>query len=163
MSSQDVHVDFQYEDSRPVRLLLALTAGLVATIVTLTFTQVVLRFGFNSPQTWAEEVARYLFVWVTMLGAAIAFSRDSHIRLDAIVKLLPAAAEKPLDLLRRVLEAVAVGFLLYSGAIVAWQNRSSVFYTLPAVPQLIFYAAVPVGAALMLIYILRGILRRVRS
>jgi TRAP-type C4-dicarboxylate transport system permease small subunit len=152
-----------HNDSRDVRLLLDVTSALVAAIVLITFIQVTLRFGFNSPQAWAEEISRYLFVWISMLGAAVAFSRDTHIRLNSLVELLPRAAQKPLDILRRVIDAAVVVFLLYSGTLVTWNNRSSVFYTLQGVPQVLYYAAVPTGAALMLFYSLRGLARQLRD
>jgi len=159
--SSDVHTDAgPAPDSRDVRLLLLVGSLFVAAIVLITFCQVVLRFGFNNPQTWAEEVARYLFVWIVFLGSAIAFSRDSHIRLDAIVNLMPNGPRRVVDLLRRLVEAGAVGVLLYTGIVVAYQNRNSVFYTMPHVPQVLFYLAVPVGSALMLFYIVRNLVKR---
>lgn len=146
------------KDSRPVRLILTVASILVAATVALSFTQVVLRYIFNNPQSWAEEVGRYLFVWITFLGAAVAFSRDTHIKVDAVAAMFGPTGLRISDVLRRLVELVAVGVLLYSGIIVAWRNRSSSFYTIPDAPQLLFYLAVPVGSALMLWYILRGLL-----
>lgn len=163
MSDDSTSFLMEFEDSRDVRLLLNFASALVATIVLLTFMQVTLRFGFNSPQSWAEEVSRYLFVWITMLGSAVAFSRDTHIRLNSLVQMLPKAFHRPLDIFRRAVDAAVVAFLCYAGMLVTWNNRNSVFYTLQGVPQWIFYAAVPVGAGLMLLYSLRGLVRTLRS
>jgi len=145
------------QDSRPVRLILAVASILVAATVALSFAQVILRYVFNNPQSWAEEVGRYLFVWITFLGSAVAFSRDTHIKVDAVAALFGPTGLRISDVLRRLVELVAVCVLLYSGIIVAWRNRSSSFYTLPDAPQLLFYLAVPVGSAFMLCYILRGL------
>lgn len=147
------------EDSRPVRLILLITAILVAAIVLITFGQVVLRYVFNSPQTWAEEVGRYLFVWITLLGASVAVARDSHIRLDAIVNLLPKVTKHPLDIFRRLVDILAAGLLLWAGILVTGRNLHSVFYTLPDVPRWLFYVAIPVGAGLMLIFATVGLAR----
>lgn len=141
------------------RLLMLIASLLIAATVSLTFGQVVLRYVFNQPQTWAEEVGRYLFIWITFLGAAVAFSRDIHIRVDAVMELLGPAVARAGDLIRRLIEAAAVGALLYSGILVAWKQRDARFYTMPDVPQVIFYLAVPVGSAFALFYVLRGIAR----
>lgn len=151
------------EGSRPesldLRILTLIGSVLVAATVCLTFGQVVLRYFFNNPQTWAEEVGRYIFVWITFIGAAAAFGRDTHIKVDAIMGLFGKKIARGADLLRRFVEVAAVAMLLYSGILVAWKHRNATFYTMPDVPQAIFYLAVPVGSALALFYLLRGILR----
>jgi TRAP-type transport system small permease protein len=148
------------KDSRPVRLLLAIGSVFVAAIVVLTFAQVVLRYFFNNPQAWAEEVSRYLFVWITFLGIAIGFAKDMHIRLDALTVLLPERPWRVVDVARRLVELAAVAIMLYSGALVAWQYRSTTFYTVQGLPRVIFYLAVPIGAAIALVYVVRGLLVR---
>lgn len=142
-----------------LRTLVVVASLLVGATVTLTFGQVVLRYLFNSPQTWVEEVGRYLFIWITFLGAAVAFARDTHIRVDAIVELFSRPVARIGDLVRRLIELVAVVALVYSGALVAWKHRNATFYTMPDVPMAIFYLAVPIGSALALFYVLRGIVR----
>ncbi|MBM6581199.1 TRAP transporter small permease [Microvirga sp. BT689] len=141
-----------------MRLLLLIASILVAATVGLSFVQVVLRYIFNNPQAWSEEVGRYLFVWITFLGSAVAFARDSHIKVDAIPALLGPAGMRISDILRRLVELAAIGMLLYSGIIVAWRNRFSFFYTIPDAPQVLFYLAVPVGSFFMFWYILRGLI-----
>ncbi len=146
-------------EGHDLRLLTLIASVLVAATVTLTFTQVVLRYFFNNPQTWAEEVGRYLFVWITFLGAAVAFARDSHIRVDAVMALFGRRVERGADFVRRFIDLAAVLALLYSGAVVAWKQRNAVFYTMPDVPQAIFYLAVPVGSAFAFVFVVRGIAR----
>jgi hypothetical protein len=50
------------------RVLAALMALLLATMVVLVFGNVVLRYGFNSGLAFSEEVSRWLFVWLTFMG-----------------------------------------------------------------------------------------------
>lgn len=142
-----------------LRLLTLIASLLLAATVSLTFAQVVLRYLFNNPQTWAEEVGRYLFIWITFLGAAAAFSRDTHIRVDAVMELFGKRIARGGDLVRRLIELAGVAALLYSGILVAWKHRNAKFYTMPEAPQVIFYLAVPIGSAFALFYVLRGIAR----
>lgn len=146
-----------------LRLLTLIASLLVAVTVSLTFMQVILRYFFNNPQTWVEEVGRYLFVWITFLGVAAAYFRDTHIRVDAVMSLIGGRVQRGADLLRRFVDAAAIAALLYSGILVAWKQRFTKFYTMPDVPQVIFYLAVPVCAAFALVYVVHGIVRWTRS
>ena len=58
-------------------------------MVSVTFYQVVMRYAFNSSPSWTEEFVRYMFVWVSMLGASIGIKEHIHIGVDAVVNLLP--------------------------------------------------------------------------
>jgi TRAP-type C4-dicarboxylate transport system permease small subunit len=154
--------DYAPPETGGAKAIVVVAAAMVGLTVALTFAQVVLRYGFNNPQTWAEEAGRYLFVWITFLGAAVAFGRDSHIKVDAVVLLMSRRTVAVADIARRLVELAAVGMLLYTGVLVAWKYRKASFYTVPDMPQVVFYLAVPVGAALMLYFILRGFLAKLR-
>ena len=56
-----------------------------AIMVAITFTQVVFRYIFNNALSWSEEVARYIFVWISWLGVSTGVRDDEHIK----VMLLP--------------------------------------------------------------------------
>ncbi|MBM3190414.1 MAG: TRAP transporter small permease subunit, partial [Chloroflexi bacterium] len=59
-------------------------------LVGLTFTQVVLRYVFNSYLFWGDEVIFFLFTWLIFLSAAVGLARGSHFSVDLVVQLLPA-------------------------------------------------------------------------
>ncbi|MET1030502.1 TRAP transporter small permease, partial [Domibacillus tundrae] len=61
----------------------------LAVMVVLVFGNVVLRYAFNSGITWSEEMSRYLFIWLTFLGAIGAFKNKEHLGVDMLVKRLP--------------------------------------------------------------------------
>ena len=71
---------------RPVELACGV---LMVAITAVVFLQVVSRYVFSYPFDWPEEMARYLFVWVALLGAALALRRGAHFSIDALVKRLP--------------------------------------------------------------------------
>jgi len=72
---------------KPVELA---CGALMVAIPAVVFLQVVSRYVFNYPFDWPEEMARYLFIWVALLGAALALRRGAHFSIDALVKRLPA-------------------------------------------------------------------------
>ncbi len=55
--------------------------------------QVVLRYVFNSPMTWSEELARYLFIWCAFLGWIIASRRGGHLAMTFVAERLPPRVE----------------------------------------------------------------------
>lgn len=84
-------------------------AGLVLLWVLggLVFTQFFTRYVLNDSLAWTEEVARYLLVVLTFIGAAGAVRRGTHIRVEALEMALPARARPPLWALQ---DALRLGF-----------------------------------------------------
>lgn len=67
------------------RILEVLMVAILGVMVVLVFGNVVARYGFDSAITWAEEVARFLFVWLTYLGATFAAYKGLHLGIDLVV------------------------------------------------------------------------------
>jgi TRAP-type transport system small permease protein len=71
------------------RLLKVAIAICLAAMVVLVFTNVVLRYLFNSGIATSEELSRWLLVWLTFLGAIVALRQHAHLGVDTLVRLLP--------------------------------------------------------------------------
>ena len=67
---------------RYCRLLDAISALCLAVMVVLVFGNVVLRYAFDSGISLSEEVSRWLFVWMTFLGAIVALKEHGHLGTD---------------------------------------------------------------------------------
>ena len=76
------------------KLLCVLMAASLAAMVVLVFTNVVLRYAFNSGIAVSEELSRWLFVWLTFLGAIVALHERAHLGTDTLVSRLPLAGKK---------------------------------------------------------------------
>jgi TRAP-type C4-dicarboxylate transport system permease small subunit len=81
----------------------------MAAITTVVFLQVFTRYVLAYPWGWPEELARILFVWVALLGAALAFRRAGHFSIEACVNRLPVPLRPAVALSVRF---VLLGFLL---------------------------------------------------
>lgn len=66
-----------------------LMASCLAVMAILVFGNVILRYAFSSGITWSEEVSRFLFVWMTFLGAIAALKENKHLNVDMFVNKLP--------------------------------------------------------------------------
>lgn len=140
-------------DGALARAEAALLGLLVLAMTGVTLAQVIARYAFGAPLIWSEEAARYLFVWVSMLGAALAARQGGHYALTALSERLPAA---PARAARVVVLVVSAGFLLVllvTGVNETMQAHLQDAATLPFRMSLP-YAALPVGAALMLLHLL---------
>jgi TRAP-type transport system small permease protein len=76
------------------RLAEMLLVLMLTVMVIMVFGNVVLRYGFNSGLDFSEELSRFLFIWVTFLGAIIAMRQNAHLGLDTLIRVLPRAGKK---------------------------------------------------------------------
>lgn len=100
---------------RFINLLIALA---LAVMVVLVFGNVVLRYAFNSGIAVSEELSRWLFVWITFLGAVSAIKENAHLGTDMLVSRLPVAGKKVCLVLGQVL-MLYITWLFFQGS---WQQ-----------------------------------------
>src|SRR5256886_14629698 len=74
-------------------------ALLVMAEIVILFAGVVARYGLHRPLIWSDELASILFLWLAMLGAAVAFRPAEHMRMTAIVANARPAMRAYLDLI----------------------------------------------------------------
>ena len=67
------------------KAILAVTVGIMVIIIAY---QVIMRYIFAHANSWSEELARYLFIYDVMIGAAIAIRRNSHLQIDILINLM---------------------------------------------------------------------------
>lgn len=122
---------------RWINLVIALA---LAVMVLLVFGNVVLRYGFNSGISVSEELSRWLFVWITFLGAIVAVKEHGHLGTDILLTRLPAIG-------KRVCLAVSYGlmlfctWLLFSGALAQARINLDVEAPVTGASMAIFYAS----------------------
>lgn len=105
----------EYWMSRYCRLLDFLMAAALAVMVVLVFGNVLLRYVFNSGITVSEEVSRWLFVWLTFMGAVVAMKEHGHLGVDMLVGRLPDWGKKICVVVGQLL-MLWVCWLLFSGS-----------------------------------------------
>lgn len=79
---------------RYCRILEFFIAVCLVLMVLLVFGNVVLRYGFNSGITVSEEMSRWLFVWLTFMGAVVALHEHAHLGTEMLVAHLGPAGKK---------------------------------------------------------------------
>jgi TRAP-type transport system small permease protein len=148
------------------RVIDALTALLLAVMVVLVFGNVLLRYAFNSGITVSEEMSRWLFVWLTFLGATVAIKEHAHLGTDMLVAHLPVWGKKACLVIGQVLMLV-VCWLLFDGGLAQARINWDVEAPVSGASMAIFYASgvfFAVAAALLLLReLLRTLTGRVRE
>lgn len=125
-----------------------LSSLLLAAMLLSIATQVIARFVFGAPTAWAEELARYLLVSITMLGSAALLEKNEHITIDILVSILPMWLQTTLMWVRDAITLSVCGLLVHYGwLLVALGERQTsaglgIKYSIP-------YMAIPIGALLM--------------
>lgn len=111
------------------RVLDALSGLCLAVMVVLVFGNVVLRYTLNSGITVSEELSRWLFVWLTFMGAVVALREHGHLGTDALVSRLPAVGKKACLVLAQI-AMLYVSWLLLSGSwaqmLINWETEAPV-------------------------------------
>jgi len=125
-------------------------------------TNVFSRYVLNNSLGWADELARFIFIWISFLGAVLAYQENEHVGLDFVVEKLPSGRGKALiKLVAELFVFVVMFFLMRYGLVVANSatNVSPALY----IPMRIVYMIVPVSAALMLIISIKKILSQLKE
>lgn len=129
------------------RALSVLMVACLVLMVLMVFGNVVLRYGFNDGLTLSEELSRWLFVWMTFLGAVVALNERGHLGTDALIARLPVAGQK-LCLAVALMAMLFICWLIFDGAWaqvkINWDTTSAVMETSMAY----FYASGMVFALL---------------
>ena len=143
---------------RYCKLLEALMALALAIMVVLVFGNVVLRYGLNSGITVSEEVSRWLFVWLTFLGAIVALKEHGHLGSDMLVSKLPPIGKKICLVLGHLL-MLYITWLLFSGALAQARINFDVEAPVTGASMSIFYGAGVVFAVSAAVILLRDLWR----
>jgi TRAP-type C4-dicarboxylate transport system permease small subunit len=135
------------------RLIDALIALALAIMVVLVFGNVVLRYAFNSGITVSEEISRWLFVWLTFLGAIVALRERAHLGSDMLVSRLSPLGKKVCLVVGQLL-MLYIAYLLFMGSLQQVQINADVEAPVTGASVGIFYAsgmvfAVSVGVILL--------------
>jgi TRAP-type C4-dicarboxylate transport system permease small subunit len=127
--------------------------------------QVINRLVLHQPFIWSEEIARFLFFWVVLLGAAISVRRRRHF----VVDVMPGSWKRrtgPLGaLLDMIPQLCILGFAVFLLVESIGYARVGLFRTASnsGVNMALVYAAIPVFAALVIVYSMLNLLADYRA
>lgn len=139
-----------------------MVAGVFMVVMSVaTFANVLARYFFNSPIQWAEELARYSFIWVVFMGAVVCTKRKRHIAIDILLQVLPTRSAAWARLLVDCCTLGIAGVIVYYGwklTVAATQITATL-----QVPHYVIYVVVPASAALIILHTVGDFLGNLRA
>lgn len=136
--------------------------GIVGALLVLMTTQIVMRYGFNSSLLWAEEMCRYMLIWLAFLGVVMSYERGEVAALTFVSNALPRRGALVLGMFTTVLSLGMCLLLVWYGwrfANIAGGSQvpamrfilSDIFGdNAPEAPKIFWvYIALPVGVGLL--------------
>ena len=114
--------------------------------------QVFYRYVLGSSLSWSEESARFLFIWVVLLGASMGVKESFHVSVTLFKDMLPRRIKVTVDVLVNLLTGVVAAIMVVYGLSIA---ETVSIQLSPAVRISMFwvYLAIPVSGALMLVHL----------
>lgn len=132
-------------------VFLWISHGVIATLIV---AAVIFRYFLSNPLVWTEEFIVITFSWMLFIGLASGFRERMHLRIDALLILLPTGARSTLGTLATAATAITLLGLVWFGmdqAITLLETQTPMM----RISATWAVASLPVGAALSCLHILR--------
>jgi len=139
-------------------------AILLAAMTLLTFSQVVMRYVFNSGFTWAVEFTTILFAGMIFIGISYGVRVGAHIGVDAVIKLLPSKPRRFISIIA-VLLCIVYSVLVIYGSVIYVMKMKSAGIELEDLPiqMWMIRAILPLGFFLLVLRFLQVLFNLVRG
>jgi len=145
---------------KSLEVLLMVSVGVLVVDV---LWQVFTRFVMRNPSSWTEELATFLLIWVSLLGAAVALGRGAHLGIDYFTHKLPQRNRVQTELF--VFAAISIFSLLVmvSGGISLVRQTLALEQISVAlhIPMGYVYLAIPISGAFLVLYGMIGFFERI--
>ena len=126
------------------------------------FYQFFTRYVLESSAAWTEEIARYLLIIVTFVGASMAVRRNTHIHVEFVYRWLPPGVGRAMS---TCVDVVRVGFLAYATwlSVLLVPKMQNLQMTVVDFPMSYIYGVVTFGFAMMTFRALQVMVRHWRQ
>lgn len=139
-----------------------LTIAAFSLMVVVTFMQIIYRFVLLKPIPWSEELARYLFVWITFLGSGVAVKNKGHVGVELVIDRLPKKLRK-ISLIIAFIVCVVFCILMVTNGVTMVQRTMNQRSAAMSMPMSYAYIAIPIGFILMAMNFLVHIFQLMRG
>jgi TRAP-type C4-dicarboxylate transport system permease small subunit len=120
-------------------------------VVGLTLFGVVMRYCFNAPPPWLEEIQMLGIVWLSMFGGSAAFRLGGHVAIEMVVDLLNDGPRRAARIATFCVVIAVLCFITYQGySLLLKLHQAGRATSILHIPYSFIYSAVPVSGLLML-------------
>ena len=125
--------------------------GLGFSMAVIVAVQVFFRYVLNHSLFWSEELARYLLVWLTFLGASVAYRRKVHPGIDVVFARMPASTQRIFAILVHLLSIALFGVMIFFGVKFSYFVRLQISPAL-YLPKWIIFSIIPISGLILLVH-----------
>lgn len=136
------------------RLLESVVIAAVMALVGVVLWGVITRFLIESPSRWTEEVAKFLLMWVALLGAPVAHGRREHLGFDYLASKLDPEARRWMEVAAELVVVAFASVVMIYGGFRLMTETLAVDQVTPALGMKMgyVYAAVPISGLFIVFY-----------
>ncbi|MFZ0133730.1 MAG: TRAP transporter small permease [Desulfobacterales bacterium] len=113
--------------------------------------QVFSRYVLNNSLFWSEELARFLLVWLTFLGASAAYCRKAHPGVDFLYARVAPALQRIFSVVTHLASLTLFSVMIVYGCRFAWFVRMQISPALQ-IPKWIILAIVPISGVILAVH-----------
>lgn len=132
-------------DSAFKRVVQAVLAVVLLSMVGLVFLQVVMRDVFHSGITWADVVGRHMVLWIAFLGAMLATRSRQHISIDLLSRLISRRARNVLRFFLDIVACIVCIVLAKAAIVLVVDERAMQTVLFLDVPLWVVQLIIPIG------------------
>ncbi|TCP17902.1 C4-dicarboxylate transporter DctQ subunit [Scopulibacillus darangshiensis] len=122
--------------------------------------EVIMRYVFNSPTTWINEVSSIIVVWAVLLGLSLTLREGRHISVDLLYVALPRRIQKIFDTFANIVGALFCIFFTNYGIVTVNQAYSTHQLSIETgVPMWIYYVVIPISGVMFLLRFIENIVK----
>lgn len=143
-------------EDKLLRVLYNICGVLLMLMVGVIFIQVIARYIFQNSLSWSEEVGRYLFVWISFLGAALGIPVGVHVSLDILTKRFPPSMQKVFFIISRI-TMLFFSVVLFRASLLMLELGKKQISTALKIPMRYVYLVLPISAIIMIYYVIRDV------
>lgn len=142
-----------------IRSIEWLLIALLGAMVVLVFGNVVLRYGFNSGIVFSEEMSRFVFMWLTLLGALVAMYDGAHLGMNSVIAAMPVWGQRITRFVSDALMLICCALLshgTWKQVVLAMDDRSPVI----GLPMGLVFSVLLISAVGMALLLLQSLWRQ---
>ena len=127
----------------------------MAIMTVIVFIQVVMRYVFSNSLSWSEELARFIFLWLSWMGASYAVKERSHFRVEMFANMTKGKTRIYFEYMILIVWFVFSFFLAWQGTmLLIFLQETGQESAAMQIPMTWPYASVPIGCTLMCLRLL---------
>lgn len=144
------------------KIIASFLSLIMAVMVLNVLWQVFTRFAMNNPSSFTEELARYLMIWVGVLGAAYISGKNMHVAIDVLSNKMSEKNQQKLNVIVHSIVIIFSLLVLVIGGLRLVYITAVLHQNSPAlhIPLAVVYAVIPLSGLLIIYYKINDIITK---